>query len=98
MREPMDVRPFANLLGVGVNTVTNYELENTPPDRMKPVILNAWALATGVPVDWLKTGEVPSPDGDGTSVVHPPGLEPGTECLRASGFDVTPLRRLLAAA
>lgn len=60
----MDVARFAELLGVGKNTVTNYELERTSPERMKPLVLRQWAIATGVDVDWLRTGVLPeAPDG-----------------------------------
>ncbi len=55
----MDVARFATLIGVNRNTVTNYELERTPADRMRPIVLNAWALATGVDPDWLRTGVQP---------------------------------------
>lgn len=76
MPEPMDVRPFAALLGISSNTVTNYELENTPADRMKPVILKAWAMATGVSFEWLINGETPSPSGDGVSARAPRDSNP----------------------
>lgn len=59
----MDVAAFAELIGVSRNTVTNYELERTTPDRMKPVVLSAWALATGVDVGWLRTGGSPNEEG-----------------------------------
>lgn len=58
----MDQKDFAAALGMSRNTVSNYEVGNTPPKRMA---LNAWALATGIPVEWLLTGQAadPSPDG-----------------------------------
>jgi len=71
----MDVARFADLIGVGKNTITNYELERTAPERMKPLVLAAWALATGVDLEWLKTGSVPSnkrPDQD--SNLKPTGV------------------------
>lgn len=58
----MDVRAFAELLGVSKNTITNYELERTPAEKMRPVVLMAWALATGVDVEWIRTGVRPPPD------------------------------------
>ncbi len=45
----------------------------------KAHVLMAWAAVTGVDLTWLETGEVPSPGGDGTSVVvRHQGLEPRT--------------------
>lgn len=59
----MDAHAFADLIGVSRNTVTNYELERTAPNRMKPVVLAAWAMATGVDLNWLKNGDTPGSDG-----------------------------------
>ena len=47
---------FAELIGVSKRTVSNYECENTHP---KVIVLRAWAMATGVPVEWLQTGKEP---------------------------------------
>ena len=58
----MDVRAFAELLGVSKNTVTAYELEQTAPERMKPLVLKQWAVATGVDFDWLRSGVTPPAD------------------------------------
>ena len=44
------------MLGTSRNTVTNYELEHTPPDRMKSIVLRKWAEITGVDFGWLRTG------------------------------------------
>jgi transcriptional regulator with XRE-family HTH domain len=63
----MDAGHFAQLIGVSRGTVTNYELEKTPASRMRPVVLNAWALATGVAPEWLQTGATPS-GGNGISL------------------------------
>ena len=54
---------LAELIGVGRNTVSNAESGKTKPRK---VMVNAWAMATGVPVKWLETGEAPAgtdPDG-----------------------------------
>lgn len=54
---------LAELIGVGRNTVSNAESGKTKPRK---VMVNAWAMATGVPVKWLETGEAPTgtgPDG-----------------------------------
>lgn len=59
-------------------TVSNYERAAHAPKRSTLIL---WALATGVDLHWLETGEAPSPDGDGASdVVRPKGFEPLTSC------------------
>lgn len=69
----MDVRAFADLLGVSKNTVTAYELEQTRPERMKPLVLKQWAIATGVDPDWLRTGVTPPSDiPTASGLVHVP--------------------------
>ena len=40
-------------------TITNAENDNT---KVRKITLNAWSLATGVPLEWLVTGAV-SPHG-----------------------------------
>lgn len=59
--EQIDV---ANALGVARATISNYERGFTQPKR---AMIMAWALATGVDVHWLMTGqeETPAPDGPG---------------------------------
>lgn len=50
-------------LGVHRNTVSNYLSGRTPVDRRTMV---TWAFSTGVPLEWLETGQGdagPSPDG-----------------------------------
>jgi transcriptional regulator with XRE-family HTH domain len=51
-------------IGVARNTIGNHELGvgARGPQR---VVLNAWAAATGVPVEWLETGRAPSDPGSG---------------------------------
>lgn len=54
---------FADLIGVSKATVSNYERDLYKP---KVVVLRAWSMATGVPVEWLETGSEPTgPDGPG---------------------------------
>ena len=53
---------IAHDLGVHRNTIANYLGGRTPIDRRT---IMAWALATGVPVDWLESGKEPSGGGDG---------------------------------
>ncbi|OZF00870.1 DNA-binding protein [Rhodococcus sp. 15-1154-1] len=54
---------LADRMGVSRNTIGNAEKGRTRPRK---ILLNAWALACGVPVGWLETGnaESPRPDGD----------------------------------
>ena len=66
-------REFANLeqgelaerIGISRTSVSAAELGRTQPRK---ITLNAWALATGVPVTWLTTGQAPTmgPDGGGS--------------------------------
>ena len=72
---------FAELLGTSRRTVSRIESGVKVPTRPELV---AWAFATGVDLHWLETGEAPSPDGDGASVVRHQGLEPRTRWLEAS--------------
>lgn len=59
-----DVRAFAELLGVSHGTVTRYELDALPADKMRPLILREWARVTGVDEGWLRNGEGPVSDAD----------------------------------
>jgi transcriptional regulator with XRE-family HTH domain len=59
----LDQAQLAELIGVHRRSVVNYELGRTQPRRPQ---LIAWALATGVALDWL--------EGD----VRPKGFEPLT--------------------
>lgn len=68
---------LANLIGISRTSVSNAESGKSAPRK---ITLNAWALATGVPVSWLQNGETPAPDDDpdgGLEVRHQ-GLEPRT--------------------
>ena len=47
---------FAELIGVSKSTVSNHERDITRP---KVIVLRAWAMATGVPMEWLETGKEP---------------------------------------
>ena len=44
---------FADRIGVSRNTVSAIESDRT---AVRKIVANAWALATGVPVEWLETG------------------------------------------
>lgn len=78
-------REMANLLGISQRAVSNYEKAGDPIQdgripRSQTVM--AWAMATGVNVQWLANGKAPSPDGDGASTVRPKGFEPLTFCSK----------------
>ncbi|WP_089244775.1 helix-turn-helix transcriptional regulator [Rhodococcoides kyotonense] len=45
---------LAELVGVSRNTISAAEKGRTAPRR---ILINAWAVACDVPVDWLITGE-----------------------------------------
>ncbi|WP_366475729.1 helix-turn-helix transcriptional regulator [Demequina sp.] len=47
---------FARLIGIGATTLTRYEKGYSRP---KPIVVKAWALATGVPLEWILYGVVP---------------------------------------
>lgn len=78
----VSVQEMAVYLGISRNTVGNYIAGRTVARR---AIVLAWALRTGVPAEWLLTGEVPEPGPDA-----PEGLDSS-----ATGWygNVTPLRR-----
>lgn len=62
-REELDLgqREFAERIGVSKQTVTNAEKGHR---EVRKITLNAWALVTGVPLEWLETGEIsPTPPG-----------------------------------
>lgn len=60
----LTVAALAERSGVSEKTINNYEAERVSPRRPS---LIAWALATGVSLKWLETGESdrPTPPGPG---------------------------------
>ena len=61
----LDQTQLADRLGTSSKTIGRYENEAGKPKRY---LLVMWAMACGVNVEWLETGEMqttPSPDGDG---------------------------------
>jgi transcriptional regulator with XRE-family HTH domain len=73
---------LAAALQIDVKTVSRYETGGVT----KRSTVMAWALATGVNLHWLETGEAPSSPGgdDGASgAARPEGLEPPTFWLGA---------------
>lgn len=80
----LDQGQLATLIGISRTSVSNAEVGKHEPRR---ILLNAWALATGVPVSWLETGaeqQSPHPsDPDGGEAVEPPEvIETSTFSLR----------------
>lgn len=88
---------MAEALEVSRNTVSNYINGNTQPRKL---YLREWALKTGVPLEWLETGEFPgTPETEkaatrhasgGIGIMHlvepPVGLEPTTCGLQGRTF------------
>lgn len=86
---------LAGLMGVSRNTVGNAESGKTDPRK---IVLNAWALATGVPVSWLERGESPQPerpDGGGgmRTTVDQESLPPGSYFQPGMTGTVVPLHK-----
>lgn len=64
----LDQTELATRMGVSRGTISNNELGKTEP---RLIVIRAWALATGVPIEWLMTGRAPVGDGppsDGTAI------------------------------
>lgn len=59
----MTVQEIADYLGVERATPSRWMHDKGPVARGH---LIAWAIRTGVPLQWLETGEIPSPDGGGS--------------------------------
>jgi len=76
---------FADSTGISRRTISRYE-SATSMNEVKRPILMAWAMATGVPMIWLETGERPDPEnpGPGLPFVAGAGFEPATSGLVAA--------------
>lgn len=63
----MGVREFAEAIGVTADTITSAEHDRR---KVRPITINAYALASGVDREWLLTGEAetstPQPPSDGS--------------------------------
>ena len=55
---------LADIIGVSRNTITNAESGRV---TVRTIVLNAWAMACGVPKSWLITGKHPDDDPDPSS-------------------------------
>ena len=72
----LDQGPFADNIGVSRGTVSNYERGSR---THKKSVLMTWAMGSGVPLEWLMTGEQGTPDhtpqgGRVTRQYHGPAL------------------------
>lgn len=80
----MDQGQFADALEISRQSVGNYESGRRVP---RGIYLRAWAHATGVPVEWLETGNAPAEAEACTCDSEPPvGLEP-TTCALQGGWN-----------
>ncbi|MBI1379438.1 MAG: helix-turn-helix domain-containing protein [Frankiales bacterium] len=71
----MDQRELASVTGIARNTISNYELGTTA--RVKRPYVAQIALATGVPLEWILTGDMPqAPDGDDGCAARDSNPEP----------------------
>ncbi len=55
-------REFADKIGVSHQTITNAEKGHR---AVRKITMNAWSLATGLPVEWLRDGIEPGSGGPG---------------------------------
>lgn len=55
----LDQGPFADNIGVSRGTVSNYERGSR---THKKSVLMTWAMGSGVPLEWLMSGEQGAPD------------------------------------
>lgn len=76
-REARDISQgdLAERMGVARRTVGSYERDEVEPRK---IVVNAWALATGVPVEWLLYGVVPQDPDD------PGHVTSGSQALNAT--------------
>lgn len=74
----LTTREFASEIGVSQKTVTTAENDHGGTRR---TTIAAYAVRTGVPMEWLETGTAPDPGGPGAGQVHREGLEPSTRWL-----------------
>lgn len=76
---------LAEAIGIARSSLSAYENGRRTPRR--PVLLS-WALATGVPLEWLMEPLTSgSPESSGIDVPYPPVGKPGPGQLEVEGFD-----------
>lgn len=61
---------LAEAIGASRGTVSNYERGTVVPRRSTLIL---WAMATGVDLHWLETGEAPTPGDGGGAASRPAG-------------------------
>lgn len=61
-RTGMTVAEFAETIGVSSRTINSAENDER---AVRKITMNAWSLATGVPIEWLETGRA-TEGGDNT--------------------------------
>ena len=59
----LDQAQLAERIEVSRATISNYETGFVT--KLRPIVLRQWALATGVPIEWLRDGESPHPRSPG---------------------------------
>lgn len=80
----LEQNELADRIGCSRGTIGNAEHGRT---GVKKILLNAWAMATGVPVTWLETGEAPDEgpdDPDGAEIPPTSGLRIRSSTRRAA--------------
>ena len=65
----MSTLEFAREIGVSQKTVNNAESDS---HVVRKIVLNAWSLATGVPVEWIQTGQYAIRDSNPEPAVYRP--------------------------
>lgn len=60
----LSVDEFAQVIGISPKSVNNAEGDKV---KVRPIVLNMWSFATGIPLEWLEHGVMPD---SGTT---PPG-------------------------
>lgn len=58
----LDQTELAQRIDVSRQTISNYESGRVAPRK---IVLKQWALATGVPLEWIETGHAPTGNDDG---------------------------------
>lgn len=76
----LSAQELAAQLGIHRNSISNYTSGRVAPDRRT---LIAWAMATGVRLDWLIDGTEPTdgPDGGGNQVTREYGRLQGAQVI-----------------